>query len=76
MIVKQNKQGDRDMVTRTRRQAYKFKAHETFLTKHVYTSKGPKPSVEMVIKAVRKKKGFNVPREAQWVSNGLIYKQK
>ena len=64
MKVKQNKQGDKEMVTRMRRQAYKSKAHETFLAKHAYTSKGPNPSVEMVIKAIRKKKGFNVPCEA------------
>ena len=64
------------MVRRMRRQAYKFKARETFLAKHGYTSKGPKPSVEMVIKAIRKKKGFNVPREAQWASNGLIYRYR
>ena len=55
-----------------RRQAYKFKAHETFLVKHAYTSKGPNPGVEMVIK--RDKKDFNVPCEAQWASNGLIYR--
>ena len=55
MIVKQNKQGDKGTVTRMRRQAYKSKAHETFLTKHAYTSKGPNPGVEMVIKAIRKK---------------------
>ena len=64
------------MVTRTRRQAYKSKAHDTFLAEHVYTSKGPKPSVEMVIKAIRKKKGFNIPREDQWASNSLIYRQR
>ena len=65
------------MVTRMRKQVYKSKAHETFLAKHAYTSKGPNPSVEMVIKAIRKKKkGFNVPREAQWASNGLIYRQR
>ena len=52
------------MVTRMKRQACKSKAHETFLAKHAYTSKGPNPSVEMVIKAIRKKKGFNVPCEA------------
>ena len=38
------------------RQAYKSKAHETFLAKHAYTSKGPNLSVEMVIKAIRKQK--------------------
>ena len=76
MIAKQNKQGDKEMMTGMRRQAYKFKAHDTFLAKHVYTSKGPKPSVEMVIKAIRKKKGFNIAHEAQWVGNGLIYRQR
>ena len=76
MIVKQNNRGDKEMVTRMRRQAYKSKAHETFLGKHAYTPKGPNQSVEMVIKAIRKKKGFNVPHEAQWVSNGLIYRQR
>ena len=55
MIVKQNKWGDKGMVTRMRRQAYKSKAHETFLAKHTYTSKGPNPGIEMVIKAIRKK---------------------
>ena len=64
------------MVTRMRRQAYKFKAHETFLAKHAYTSKGPNSSVEMVIKAIRNKKGFNIPSEAQWANNGLIYRQR
>ena len=59
-----------------RRQTYKSKAHETFLAKHAYISKGPNPSVEMVIKAIRKKKGFNVPRETQWASNGIIYRQR
>ena len=43
------------MVTRMRRLAYKSKAHETFLAKHEYTSKGPNSSVEMVIKAIEKK---------------------
>ena len=43
------------MVTIMRRYAYKSKAHETFLAKHAYTSKGPNPGVEMVIKAIRKK---------------------
>ena len=38
-----------------RRQTYKSKAHETFLAKHTYTSKGPNPGIEMVIKAIRKK---------------------
>ena len=55
MIAKQNKRGDKEMMTRMRRQAYKFKAHETFLAKHAYTPKGPNPGVEMVIKAIRKK---------------------
>ena len=65
------------MVTRMRRQAYKSKAHETFLAKHAYTPKGPNPSIEMVIKVIRKKeKSFNVSREAQWASNGLIYRQR
>ena len=77
MIVKQNKWGDKEMVTRMRRQAYKSEAYETFLAKHAYISKGPNPSVEMVIKAIRKKKKiFNIPREAQWASNDLIYRQK
>ena len=63
------------MVTRMRRQAYKSKDHETFLAKHAYISKGPNPNVEMVIKAIRKKrKGFNVPCEAQWANNDLIYR--
>ena len=74
MIVKQNKRDNKDMVTRMRRQAYKSKAHEIFLAKHGYTSKGPNLSVEMVIKVIRKKKGFNVPREAQWARNDLIYR--
>ena len=66
-----------EMVTKMIKQAYKFEALETFLAKHAYTSKAPNPSVEMVIKAIRnKKKGFNVPREAQWASNDLIYRQK
>ena len=39
-----------------KRQAYESEAHETFLAKHAYTSKGPNPSVEMVTKAIRKKK--------------------
>ena len=56
MIVKQNKWDDKVMVTRMRRQAYKSKAHQTFIAKHTYTSKGPNPSVDMVIKAIRKKK--------------------
>ena len=43
------------MIGRKRRQAYKSKAHETFLAKHAYTPKGPNPGVEMVIKAIRKK---------------------
>ena len=43
------------MMTRMRRQAYKSKAHETFIAKHAYTPKGPKPGIEMVIKAIRKK---------------------
>ena len=64
MLVKQNKRSDKEIVTRMKRQAYKSKAHETFLAKHAYTSKGHNPSVEMVIKAIRKKKGFNVPCEA------------
>ena len=64
------------MVTRMRRQAYNSKAHETFLPKHAYTPKGPNPGVEMVIKAIRKKKGFNIPREDQWASNSLIYRQR
>ena len=55
MKVKQNKQGDKEMVTRMRRQTYKSKAHETFLAKHAYTSKGPNPGIEMVIKDIRKK---------------------
>ena len=76
MIVKQNKQSDNKMVTRRRRQAYKSKAHETFLAKHAYTSKDPNPSVEMVIKVIRKKEGFNIPREAQWASNDIIYRQR
>ena len=76
MIVKQNKWGNKEMVTRTRKQTYKFKAHGTFLAKHAYTSKGPNPSVEIVIKAIRKKKVFNVPHEAQWASNDLIYRQR
>ena len=46
------------MVTRMRRQAYKPKAHETFLAKYAYTSNGPNPSVEMIIKAIRKKKNL------------------
>ena len=75
MLVKQNKRGDKEMVTRMRRQAYKSKAHETFLQKHAYKSKGPNPSVEMVIKVI-KKKGFNVRCEAQWASNYLIYRQR
>ena len=58
MIVKQNKRGDKEMMGRMKRQAYKSKAHETFLAKHAYTSKGPNPSVEMVIKAMRKEKRF------------------
>ena len=75
MIAKQNKRADEEMVTRMRRQAYKSKAHKTFLAKHSYTSKGPNPSVEMVIKAIRKKKKvFDVLREAQWASNDLIYR--
>ena len=41
-----------------RRQAYKFKAHETFLANSTYIAKGPNPSVEMVIKAMRKEKRF------------------
>ena len=41
MIAKQNKQGDKEMMTRMRRQAYKSEAHETFIAKHAYTSKGP-----------------------------------
>ena len=72
MIVKQNKWCDKETVARMRRQTYKSKAHETFLAKQ-YTPKGPNPGVEMVIKAIRKKKGFNVPCEAQWASNGIIY---
>ena len=55
MTVKQNKWDDKEMVTRMRRQAYKSKTHETFLAKHAYTSKSPNPSIEMVIKATRKK---------------------
>ena len=55
MIVKQNKRGDKEMMARMRRQAYKSKAHETFLAKHAYTPKGPKPGVEMVIQAKRTK---------------------
>ena len=47
-----------------RRQIYKSKAHETFLAKHAYITKGPNPSVETVIKATRKKYGYNIPREA------------
>ena len=43
------------MVTRMRRQAYKSKTHETFIAKHAYTSKGLNLSVEMVIKAIKKK---------------------
>ena len=39
VIAKQNKWGDKGMVTRMSRQAYKSKAHETFLAKHAYTSK-------------------------------------
>ena len=54
MIVKQNKRGDKEMMARMRRQAYKSKAHKTFLAKQ-YTPKGPNPGVEMVIKAIRKK---------------------
>ena len=46
MLVKQNKRGDKEMVTRMRRQAYKSKAHETFLAKHAYTSNGLNPGVE------------------------------
>ena len=56
MIEKQNKRGDKKMMTKMRRQAYKSKAHETFLEKQAYTSKGPNLSVKMVIKAIRKKK--------------------
>ena len=74
MIVKQNKWGDKEMATRTRKQTYKSKAHETFLAKHAYTSKGPNPSIEMVIKAIREEKGLSIPREAQWASNDLIYR--
>ena len=55
MIIKQKKWDDKDMVTRMRRQAYKSKAHETFLEKHAYTPKGPNLGVKMVIKAIRKK---------------------
>ena len=62
------------MMGRKRRQAYKSKAHETFLAKHAYTSKGPNPSIEMVIKAIREEKGLSIPREAQWASNDLIYR--
>ena len=58
MIAKQNKWSDKEMMTRMRRQAYKSKAHETFIAKHAYTPKGPNPGVEMVIKAIRKKKKF------------------
>ena len=76
IIVEYNKWGDKEMVTKMRRQTYMSKAHETFLAKHAYTSKGPNPSVEIVIKAIRKKKVFNVPHEAQWASNDLIYRQK
>ena len=61
------------MMGKKRRQTYKSKAHETFLAKHAYTSKGPNPSIEMVIKAIREEKGLSVPREAQWASNSLIY---
>ena len=74
MIVKQNKRGDKEMMARMRRQAYKSKAHKTFLAKHAYTPKGPNPGVEMVINAIRKKEGYNIPHEAQWASNGLIYR--
>ena len=56
IIVKQNKRDDKEIVTRMKRQAYASEAHETFLAKHAYTSKGPNPSVDMVIKAIRKKK--------------------
>ena len=58
MKVKQNKQGDKEMVTRMRRQAYKSKANETFLAKHAYTSKGPNPGVEIIIKAIEKEKAI------------------
>ena len=54
--MKCNKQGDKETITRIRRLAYKSKAHETFLAKHAYTSKGPNPSVEMIIKAIEKKR--------------------
>ena len=55
MLVKQNKQGDKEMMARMRKQTYKSKAHETFLAKHAYTPKSPNPGIEMVIKAIRKK---------------------
>ena len=55
MIAKQNKRGDKKMMTKMRRQAYKSKAHEIFIAKHAYIPKGPNPGVEMVIKAIRKK---------------------
>ena len=47
--------GDKEMVTRMRRLAYKYKVHETFIAKHEYTSKGPNLSIENVIKAIRNK---------------------
>ena len=56
IIVEYNKWGDKEMVARMRRQAYKSQAHETFLAKHIYTSKGPNPGVEKVRKAIRKKR--------------------
>ena len=58
IIVKQNKQGDKEMVTKMRRQAYKSKDHETFLAKHAYTSKGLNPGVEMISKAIEKEKAI------------------
>ena len=41
-----------------RRQTYKSKAHETFIAKHAYTPKGSNSGVEMIIKAIRKKKNL------------------
>ena len=57
-----------------RRQAYKSKAHETFLEKTCICIKGPQPECRNGNQGYKKEKGFNVPHEAKWVSNGLIYR--
>ena len=44
------------MITRMKRQAYKSKVHETFLAKHAYTPKGPNSGVEMISRAIEKRK--------------------